>query len=116
MKAHEFIEKNIGKKVYITGDHDLSMNGELRNFIFCKTEFVIVKLTRGGMAYLQNEQTKRCYAVPPRNVREVIECPKCGNKENYHINYDYSASNEYGEKRKIENILCNECGEFFNLK
>jgi len=49
MKAHDFIQKSIGCKVYITGEHDLAMCGRLRNLIFNKTELTIVKLTRGGM-------------------------------------------------------------------
>lgn len=70
MKNHEFIEKNIGAKVYITGDGDLMMNGELRQLIFYKTELTIVKLTRGGMAYLTDGKNN-FYSVPPRNVREI---------------------------------------------
>jgi hypothetical protein len=70
MKNHEFIEKNIGAKVYITGDGDLAMNGEFRQLIFNKTELTIVKLTRGGMAYLTDDKGN-FYSVPPRNVREL---------------------------------------------
>jgi hypothetical protein len=70
MKNYEFIEKNIGAKVYITGDGDLAMNGEFRQLIFNKTELAIVKLTRGGMAYLTDGKNK-FYSVPPRNVREL---------------------------------------------
>jgi len=116
MKNHEFIEKNIGNLVYITGEGDLAIHAELRDIIHNKTPLRIIKLTRGGLAYLQDEKTKRFYTVPPKNVQEMIVCPKCGNKENFHFNYDYSASNEYGIKRKIIDILCNECGEFFNIE
>lgn len=70
MKAHDFIRESIGCKVYITGDGDLAMNGELRHLIFNKTELTIVKLTRGGMAYLTDGKGK-FYSVPPKNVREV---------------------------------------------
>jgi hypothetical protein len=70
MKAHEFIEKNIGNRVYVTGDRDLAFNGGLREIIFKKTELTVVKLTRGGLAYLMDDKN-RFYAVPPRNVREV---------------------------------------------
>ena len=36
MKAYEFIEKNIGNKVYVTGDGDLAMCRHLRRIIFYK--------------------------------------------------------------------------------
>ena len=39
--------------------------------------------------------------------QEII-CPKCGNKENFHWNIDYSKPN-----LPVETILCNECGCFF---
>ncbi len=42
---------------------------------------------------------------------EEIICPICGNKENFHFNYDYSKEN-----LPIINILCNECGEYFENK
>lgn len=51
MKNHEFIEKNIRNRVYVTGDRDLAFNGELRKIISNKTELTIVKLTKGGMAF-----------------------------------------------------------------
>ncbi len=73
MKTHEFIEKNIGNKVYVTGDGDLAFNGGLRKIISSKTrtiELTIVKLTKGGMAYLMDDENN-FYTVPPRNVREV---------------------------------------------
>ncbi len=35
-------------------------------------------------------------------------CPNCGEKENFHFNYDYSKPN-----LPIEDVLCNECGTFF---
>jgi phage terminase large subunit GpA-like protein len=35
-------------------------------------------------------------------------CPHCGEKENFHFNYDYTQKD-----MPVINILCNECGEFF---
>jgi len=35
-------------------------------------------------------------------------CPHCGEKENFHFNYDYTQKH-----MPIINVLCNECGEFF---
>ena len=40
-----------------------------------------------------------------------IICPKCGNNDNFHYNYDYNE-----KELPIINILCNECGEFFEIK
>ena len=70
MKNNEFIQKNIGGRVYVTGDGDLAIHAELRKIIFNKTELRIVKLTKGGMAYLSDDDNN-FYSVPPRNVREV---------------------------------------------
>jgi len=42
---------------------------------------------------------------------DEIICPKCGEKENLHINYDYTQPD-----LPVLDILCNECGEYFNLK
>lgn len=36
------------------------------------------------------------------------KCPKCGSEENFHYNYDYTKKD-----MPVEEILCNECGEFF---
>lgn len=70
MKTLDFINQNIGGKVYITGERDLGMNSELRKFIYNKTEFILVRLTKKGMAYLESEDGKH-YIVPPRNVRLI---------------------------------------------
>jgi uncharacterized Zn finger protein len=42
--------------------------------------------------------------------QEII-CPNCGNEDNFHFNYDYTK-----KELPIINILCNECGNFFELK
>jgi uncharacterized Zn finger protein len=41
---------------------------------------------------------------------DEIICPKCGEKENFHFNYDYSK-----KELPIIDVLCNECGEYFKL-
>ena len=41
---------------------------------------------------------------------EKIICPVCGNIDNFHFNYDYSKPD-----LPVDEILCNECGEFFKL-
>jgi len=40
--------------------------------------------------------------------RQTI-CPYCGEKENFHFNYDYTQKD-----MPVINVLCNECGEFFD--
>lgn len=45
------------------------------------------------------------------NMEYKVVCPKCGNEENFHFNYDYSKKD-----LPIEDVLCNECGEFFEIK
>ena len=39
---------------------------------------------------------------------EKLKCPKCGEEENLHFNYDYSKPDT-----PVIDVLCNECGEFF---
>ena len=38
-------------------------------------------------------------------------CPKCGECENIHTNYDWSKPD-----RPVEEYLCNECGAYFPPK
>jgi hypothetical protein len=38
-------------------------------------------------------------------------CPHCGEEENFHFNYDYTQKHT-----PIIDVLCNNCGEFFNSK
>lgn len=44
------------------------------------------------------------------NNNDII-CPKCGNNDNFHYNYDYTKVD-----LPIIDILCNECGNFFEIK
>jgi predicted RNase H-like HicB family nuclease len=39
----------------------------------------------------------------------IPKCPKCGEEENLHYNLDWSKN-----PPPVMNILCNECGEFFD--
>jgi uncharacterized Zn finger protein len=43
------------------------------------------------------------------NIEIEDKCPNCGEKENIHINYDYSVNPPV-----VEDLLCNECGHFFD--
>lgn len=45
------------------------------------------------------------------NEEKEVICPNCGEKENFHFNYDYGKPN-----LPIEDVLCNECGTFFEYK
>jgi hypothetical protein len=47
--------------------------------------------------------------IPQEEPKQENCCPKCGELENFHYNYDYSKV----EKVHILDILCNECGELF---
>ena len=42
-------------------------------------------------------------------MENIYKCPKCGEKDNLHFNYDYSK-----QHRPIKDILCNQCGESFD--
>jgi len=41
-------------------------------------------------------------------MEKIYKCPKCGEKENLHYNYDYNQ-----QHRPIKDVLCNDCGEIF---
>lgn len=73
MKTLDFIKKAIGSKVYITRNGDLIMDAELKGLIYDKTELILIKLTKGGRAYLKDEKTNKYYSVSPKNIRENIE-------------------------------------------
>ena len=79
MKTYDFINANIGKEVYVTGDGDLAFDGGLRKIISSKHDYkklTLIKLTKGCKAYLKDEQTNLYYTVPCSNVRlysEVFE-------------------------------------------
>jgi hypothetical protein len=42
-------------------------------------------------------------------MEKIYKCPKCGEKENLHFNYDYNQ-----QHRPIKDVLCNDCGEVFD--
>lgn len=44
-------------------------------------------------------------------MKDKIICPHCGEKENFHFNYDYTKKDMH-----IESVLCNECGETFEIE
>lgn len=82
MKAHDFINKNIGRKVYLTGRRDIGIDSSLRKFIIPDMNknvynsqqqyLTILKLTKSGMAYLLGEDGLH-YSVRPTNVRLATE-------------------------------------------
>jgi len=43
-------------------------------------------------------------------MNEEIVCPNCGEKENFHFNYDYTK-----KEMPVIDVLCNECGTFFDI-
>jgi hypothetical protein len=42
-------------------------------------------------------------------MEQIYKCPKCGENENLHFNYDYTM-----QHRPIKDVLCNKCGEVFD--
>jgi hypothetical protein len=68
---HEEIINNTGNKVVLNSYGDLLMDSKLKPLILHKVELTIVKLTKGGMAYLVDEDNKY-YSVPTKNV--VLVC------------------------------------------
>lgn len=44
-------------------------------------------------------------------MQEEIVCPNCGEKKNFHFNYDYTK-----QDTPVQDVLCNECGAFFETK
>lgn len=80
MKQFEFINKNIGRKVYLTPDSDLAFNGELRKFIiYDVNKFVhgqlyltIVKITKSGLISLYGDDGQY-YSVASENIRLASE-------------------------------------------
>ncbi len=73
MHNNDFITSNIGNSVYVSGEGDLAMISEFRYIIRNKIKLTVIKLTKKGMAYLQDEANGDFYSVPPRNVREYSE-------------------------------------------
>lgn len=70
MKAYDFINSNLGNKVYITNHGDLSIDPILRNLISNKTALTLKRLTPGGMAIVSDNKGKE-YPIPPKNIREI---------------------------------------------
>ena len=73
MKTNDFINQAIGHAVYVTGSRDLAFNGGLRRIIFNKTPLKLLKMTRGGLAYVHDELTDEYFSIPPSNIREYSE-------------------------------------------
>lgn len=108
MKNHDFINSNIGEQVYVTGDGDLAMNSEFRNIIFNKTTLTIVKLTRGGKAYLKDSYG-HFYSVPPRNVREISERDELAlikNLEKLNSDFEYDCIAQFCMADCVPCFLC----------
>ena len=70
MKTFDFINSNIGNKVYITNHGDLAIDPTLRKLIVNKTELTLKSLTRGGRAIV-SENNGKVHSIPPKNIREI---------------------------------------------
>ncbi len=65
---------------------------------------------QGHIIRISKIQIKVRVSHPRKTIKmEKLKCPKCGNEENFHINYDYTQKH-----MPVIDVLCNECGEFFN--
>ena len=62
------VESHLGKQVFCTGRGDLFMDGYSRKAIDNKN-LIFIKLTRGGMAYLQDTVSKLFYSIPLKNIK-----------------------------------------------
>jgi sarcosine oxidase delta subunit len=43
-------------------------------------------------------------------MAQQTTCPHCGEKENFHFNYDYTQKH-----MPLIDVMCNKCGKFFNM-
>ena len=74
----------------------------------------LVRRTHGSVATWKEPVIKllRTGSNPVLTSNECImnqqTCPHCGEKENFHFNYDYTK-----KEIPVLNVLCNHCGEFF---
>ena len=75
--TREEIEQNIGRTVKLNGCGDLALHAHLRTDGWYR----VVKLTKGGMAYLKSDDNK-IIVVPPKNV-DLVEKEQGGQSENY---------------------------------
>jgi hypothetical protein len=110
------------KKIILTTDQDLIKNGVqaiddefLEWFVenpSCEKVEVVkgkLKLNDDGQEYGFPDMSLYKIIIPQEKPKQENCCPKCGELENFHYNYDYSKV----EKVHILDILCNECGELF---
>ena len=67
MNKIDLLKLNIGKEVYLSSDKDLSINRHLRYFIQNKIKLTLIKITKGGMAVITDDNHKQ-YSVAPKNI------------------------------------------------
>ena len=68
MKTYDFINSNIGNKVYIS--NYLAIDPVLRKLISNKTELILKRLTKGGRAIVTDPNDIE-YSITPKNIREI---------------------------------------------
>ena len=69
MTTAHFIEQAIGELVYISEIYDYKRRSLFDN----KTPLRLIKLTKGGYAYLHDENTDMYYSIKPTIIREYSE-------------------------------------------
>lgn len=82
-----------------------------RKEILEKVTAINEQLLQKGYSFAGIEKFwNECFEEAKLKIKKNKEfsCPKCNNKENLHINYDYNK-----KELPIMNVLCNECGNFF---
>lgn len=67
----EEVKKSVGMQVTVNGSGDLAMEAGMKSLISDKIPLTILKLTRGGMGYVEDEKGDT-YVIPPKNL-DLVE-------------------------------------------
>lgn len=70
MKTFDWINSIIGNTVYINGDGDLGMDGQLRQLIFNKTKLTLLRITKKGLVEVMDTDGN-LYYVRAKNISEL---------------------------------------------
>jgi hypothetical protein len=103
------------RKIILTTDQDLikdgvqSIDDEFLEWFVKNPSCESVQYYTVSSNTISTTITRYKIIIPQEEPKQENCCPKCGELENFHYNYDYSKV----EKVHILDILCNECGELF---
>jgi hypothetical protein len=115
--AKDFLNhvQGISKKIILTTDQDLikdgvqSIDDEFLEWFVKNPSCESLQYYTVSSNTISTTITRYKIIIPQEEPKQENCCPKCGELENFHYNYDYSKV----EKVHILDILCNECGELF---